>query len=71
MIGLSFLTRLLMIAFYVAVTLLIVYALVFVVTWAIRLFAEGLGITLGDHAAWLRSKMPKITFEWRKKDRKT
>ncbi len=70
MIGLSFLTRLLMIAFYVAIFMVIMYALVFVVTWAIRLFVDGLGITLGDHAAWLRSKLPKITFK-RKKNRKT
>ncbi len=69
MIGLSFLTRLLMIAFYAAIFLLILYALVFGVTWAIRLFVEGLGITLGDHTIWLRSKLPKITFR-RKKNRK-
>lgn len=72
MIGLSFLTRLLMIAIYVAIFLLILYALIFGVTWAIRLFVDGLGITLGDHALWLRSKLPKITFKRRKKkDRKT
>lgn len=71
MIGLSFLTRLLMIAFYVAAFLTILYVLVFGVTWAIRLFVDGLGITLGDHATWLRSKLPKITFKPRKKNRKT
>ena len=48
MIGLNFLLRLLMIAFYVAVFLLILYVLIFGITWALRLFAEGLGITLGD-----------------------
>jgi len=67
MIGLNFLVRLLMIAFYVAIFLLIAYVLVFGITWAIRLFAEGLGITLGDHAVWLRSKLPRITFKQRKK----
>lgn len=71
MIGLSFLTRLLMIAFYAAIFLAIVYALVFVVTWAIRLFVNGMGITLGDHAAWLRSKMPKIKFKKRKNHKST
>lgn len=59
-----------MIAFYAAVILLVVYALVFVVTWAIRLSVDGLGITLNDHAVWLRSKLPKITFK-RRKSRKT
>jgi len=67
MIGLNFLVRLLMIAFYVAIFLLIAYVLVFGITWAIRLFAEGLGITLGDHAVWLRSKLPRITFKQREK----
>lgn len=67
MIGLNFLVRLLAIAFYVAVFLLILYVLAFVVTWAIRLFAEGVGATLGDHALWLRSRLPKITFKRRRR----
>jgi hypothetical protein len=70
MIGLSFLLRLLMIGFYAVVFLAIVFVAVFLVTWAIRLFAEGMGITLGDHAAWLRSKMPKIKFPRRKRLKK-
>lgn len=67
MIGLSFLMRLGMVAFYVAIFLIILYVLTFVVTWGIRLFVDGVGITLGDHATWLRSKMPKITFRKRKR----
>lgn len=59
MIGLSFLIRLLLVIFYVGVILLILYLLIFGITWMIRLFAEGMGITLSDHKAWLRSKMPK------------
>lgn len=66
MIGLSFLLRLLMVAFYATILLIILFVLVFSVTWMFRLFVDGLGITLGDHATWLRSKLPTITFKKRK-----
>lgn len=57
MIGLSFLLRLLMVAFYAVVILAIVFVIVFAITWTVRVFIDGMGYTLGDHAKWLRSKL--------------
>ena len=66
MIGLSFLLRLMMVAFYAVIFLGILYLLIFGITWMVRLFIDGVGTTLGDHATWLRSKLPTITFKKRK-----
>jgi len=67
MIGLSFLLRLMMVVFYAVIFLGILYVLIFGITWMVRLFVDGLGITLSDHATWLRSKLPKVTFRKRKR----
>ncbi len=66
MIGLSFLLRLASVALYAIVFAAILYAAIFAGTWAIRLFIDGVSSTISDHALWLKSKMPKITFKKRR-----
>lgn len=62
MIGLSFLIRLAMVAFYVVVFLFLLYVVIFAITWGVRLFVDRVGSSFGDHAQWLKSKLPRITF---------
>jgi hypothetical protein len=67
MIGIGFLIRVVQFLLAVVIFALIVVAIVWVVSWAIRITGDILGIEIADTWLWFKSKLPK---RHKKKNRK-
>jgi hypothetical protein len=59
MIGIKFLLTFVTVAFFAALFAALLLGLIFVVTWVIRLFIHGFGVTVRDHYEWVREHAPR------------
>lgn len=59
MIGLKFLMTFVTVIIFAAIFAFLLFALWFAVTWIIRLFITGFGVTAKDHFTWVKEHAPK------------
>lgn len=59
MIGLKFLMTFVTVIIFIIVFAALLFALWFVVSWVIRLFLTGFGVTASEHLDWIKEHTPK------------